>query len=104
MKHDPGAPIVVADGYWMHIRHTRIHHRHYPEVQGEGASVAAAAAHLSRQLARAVDLAHGREVCEAIMRALADVHAFRSNPPVQRPPCRDGGESRSVVPRSKGSL
>ena len=80
MIHDSGASIVITDGYWMHIRHTRIHHRHYPEVRGEGRSLADAAAHLRNQLAIALDLAHGHER-EALERALADVRSIR---PYQR--------------------
>jgi hypothetical protein len=76
MAHDADTSIIITDGFWMHIRHTRIHHRHYPEVRGEGRSLADAAAHLMNQLAIALDYAHGRER-EAIERALADVRAIR---------------------------
>jgi hypothetical protein len=77
MAHDPGIPIIITDGNWMHIRHTRIYHRHVPEIRGEGASYADAAAHLANQLARALDFAHGYGGCEVIERALADLRAPR---------------------------
>jgi hypothetical protein len=76
MIHDPGTSIVITDGYWMHIRHMRICHRRYPEVRGEGRSLADAASHLMNQLTRCLDFAHGRER-EAIEWALADVRARR---------------------------
>src|ERR1700756_5010143 len=98
MEHEKQASIVVADGYWMHIRHTRIHHRRYPEVRGEGRSLAAATAHLLRQLATAVDLAHGREVYEAIVQAIADVRAFRSRLTKRRLTGREGAEAGTVLP------
>jgi hypothetical protein len=85
MAHDAGTSIIITDGFWMHIRHTRIHHRHYPEVRGEGRSLADAVAHLMNQLATALDFAHGRER-EAIERAIADVRAIR---PRQRPQLHD---------------
>ena len=47
----PATSIIITDGSWMHIRHTRIYHRHYPEVRGEGRSLADAAGHLMNQLA-----------------------------------------------------
>ena len=60
----------------MHIRHARIYHRRYPEVRGEGRSLADAASHLMNQLTRALDFVHGRER-EAVERAIADVRAIR---------------------------
>jgi hypothetical protein len=76
MTHDPGTPIIITDGYWMHIRHVGIYHRRYPEIRGEGRSLAGAASHLMNQLTRGLDSAHGRER-EALERALADVRAIR---------------------------
>ena len=76
MFHDPGASIIVTNGSWMHIRLTRIYHRHYPEVRGEGRSIADAAAHLVKQLANALDCAHGRER-EALKPTLAASRAIR---------------------------
>jgi hypothetical protein len=96
---DPGNPIVITDGYWMHIRHTRIFHRHYPEVRGEGDSLEAAADHLSSQLARGIGLADGRGAREAIAQALADVHAIRPGPPASR----YGVELGSAIPPSQSS-
>jgi hypothetical protein len=76
MAHDDNTSIIIVDGCWMHIRHTQIHHRRYPEVRGEGRSIADAAAHLMNQLAMGLDFAHGRER-EAIEKALADVRSIR---------------------------
>jgi hypothetical protein len=84
MIHDPDTSIVIADGYWMHIRLTRIYHRLYPEVRGEGRTLAEAAGHLMSQLTRGLDFAHGRER-EAAERAVADVRAIRSSRLRQRP-------------------
>jgi len=83
MAREPNNPIVVDDGYWMHIRHTQVYHRRYPETRGEGRSPADAAGHLVNQLARALDFAVGRER-DAIGRAIADVRAFRSSRPRPR--------------------
>jgi hypothetical protein len=74
----PSNSIIVTDGYWMHIRHTRIHHRHYPEVRGEGRSLEDAATHLENKLAHSLDLAHGHGRPGAIERILADIRALRS--------------------------
>ena len=76
MAHDPTTSIVIARGFWMHIRHARIHHRHFPEVRGEGGSLGEAATHLMNQLASALDFTHGPRR-EAIARALADVRRLR---------------------------
>jgi hypothetical protein len=76
MIHDPGSPIIITDGHWMHIRHFGIYHRRYPEIRGEGRSLVGAASHLMNQLTRGLDCAHGRER-EALERALADVRAIR---------------------------
>jgi hypothetical protein len=76
MVHDPGSPIIITDGHWMHIRQVGIYHRRYPEIRGEGRSLAGAASHLMNQLTRGLDSAHGRER-EALERALADVRAIR---------------------------
>jgi hypothetical protein len=84
MIHDSGASIVITDGYWMHIRHTRIYHRRYPEVRGEGRSLADAASHLVKQLTRGLDFVHGREL-EAVERAIAEVRAVRSSRPRHSP-------------------
>jgi hypothetical protein len=84
MIHDPGISIVITDGYWMHIRHTRLYHRRYPELRGEGRSLADAASHLMNQLTRCLDFAQGRER-EAVKRAIADVVAIRSSRPRHRP-------------------
>jgi hypothetical protein len=84
MSYDPGASIVITDGYWMHIPQTRIHHRRYPELRGEGRSLADAASHLVNQLTRSLDFAHGRER-EAVERAVSDVRSLRSSRPRHRP-------------------
>jgi hypothetical protein len=84
MAHDPSNSIVITDGSWMHIRHIRVYHRRYPEIRGEGRSLADAASHLMSQLARGLDFAHGRER-EAVVRAVADVQALLSSRPRHRP-------------------
>jgi hypothetical protein len=84
MIHDPGTSIVITDGYWMHLRHTRIYHRRYPEVRGEGRSLADAASNLMNQLTCCLDFVHGRER-EAVERAVSDVRAIRSSRPRPRP-------------------
>ena len=80
MNHDPATSIVIADGYWMHIRHTCIYHRRYPEARGEGRTLAEAARHLVSELTRGLDFTHGRER-EAVERAVAEVRALRSSRP-----------------------
>jgi hypothetical protein len=84
MRHDSGASIVITDGHWMHIRHARIYHRRYPEVRGEGRSLADAASHLADQLSCSLDSACGLER-KALERAVAEVRAFQSSRPRQRP-------------------
>ena len=84
MAHDLTTSIVITQGFWMHIRHTRVYHRHFPEVRGEGASPGDAAAHLMNQLTHALDFTHGHRR-EAIERALADVRAFRPEGSRRRP-------------------
>lgn len=78
MIPDPGAPIVVVDGHWMHICHTCVYHRRYPEVRGEGRSLAEASKNLANQLTRCIDFTHGRER-EALKRAAAEVRTFRAS-------------------------
>ena len=68
----------------MHIRHTRIYHRRYPEVRGKAGSLAEAASHLVNQLTCGLDFVRGRER-EAVERAVAEVRAFRSSRPRHRP-------------------
>jgi hypothetical protein len=84
MAQDPTTSIVITHGLWMHIRLTRVYHRHYPEVRGEGASPGDAATHLLNQLAHALDFTHGHQR-EAIERAIADVRRLRSAGPRRRP-------------------
>ena len=83
MIHDPDTSIVVTDGYWMHIRHTRIYHRRYPELRGEGRTFADAASHLVNRLNCGLDFVYGNER-EAVERAVADVRAFLSSRPRPR--------------------
>ena len=78
-----GESIVVTDGYWNHIRCTRVYHRHSPEVRGEGWSLGDATLDLARQLACALEAARGSGRHEAIERALTDVRGLRS--PGRRP-------------------
>ena len=86
MIHDPSKPIIITDINLMHIPHTRIYHRRFPEVRGEGRSLAEAASHLLNQLTCCQDFVHGRKR-EAVKRAVAEVRAFRSSqtPHRQRP-------------------
>lgn len=77
MIRDPKSPLVITDGHWMHIRHTRIYHRRYPEVRGEGRSLLDAARHLENQLTSGLDSVCGRKR-EAVEQAVADVRAVRS--------------------------
>ena len=84
MNHHPGNSIVIADGYWRHIRHTRIYHRRYPELRGEGRTLAEAASHLVNQLTCGLDFVCGRER-EAVERAIADVRSLRTSRPRHRP-------------------
>ena len=84
MNHDPGSSIVIADGYWMHIRHTRIYHRRYPEARGEGRTLAEAVRRLVSELTRGLDSTHGRER-EAVERAVAEIRALRSPRPREQP-------------------
>lgn len=84
MIHDSDAPIVITEGHWMHIPHTRIYHRRYPEVRGEGRSLADAANHLVNQLTCGLDSVYGSER-EVVERAVAEVRAIRSSRPRQRP-------------------
>ena len=83
MAHESGKFIIISDGYWMHIRHARIYHRRYPEVRGEGRSLADAASHLINQLTSALDFVHGRKR-EAVERAIADVLTIRTSRPRHR--------------------
>ncbi|SIO65879.1 hypothetical protein SAMN05444166_7871 [Singulisphaera sp. GP187] len=89
MTLNPGNSIVITDGHWMHIRHIQIYHRHYPEIRGEGASLAEAAAHLSNQLVDATVFAQGRGGRDGIVRALAEVRALRKARPIRRRADRD---------------
>src|SRR3954452_24921603 len=84
MIHNPDDSIVITVGNWMHIRHTRIHHRRYPELRGEGRTLADAASHLVNQLNCGLDFVHGSER-EAVERAVAEVRAFQSSRPRHRP-------------------
>lgn len=76
MIPDPGTPIVVVDGHWMHICHTCVYHRRYPEVRGEGRTLGEATKNLANEFTRCIDFTHGRER-EALKRAAAEVRTFR---------------------------
>jgi hypothetical protein len=76
MAHNLRRLIVVTNGHCMHIPVTRVYHRHYPEVRGEGRSLHEASEDLSRLLARGLDRAHGPRR-EAMERALDDIRALR---------------------------
>jgi hypothetical protein len=83
MSHDPGTSIVVCDGFWRHIPHVRMYHRHYPEVRAEGSSLAEAASHLVGRLSGCLEFVHGFER-EALERAVAEIRSFRPARPRQR--------------------
>jgi hypothetical protein len=71
-----GEPLIVTDGNWMHIPVTRVYHRHYPEVRGEGRSLGEASRQLARLLTRGLDRTHGAER-EEMERVIAAVRAIR---------------------------
>jgi hypothetical protein len=77
---------IITQGRWMHLRVVRIHHRHFPEVRGEGRSLREAARHLARLLAQGIDCAHGPRR-EALERAVADARALLpASSQLPRPP------------------
>lgn len=74
MTRNPRGPLVVTRGNWMHIRLTRVHHPSFPEISGEGRSVAEATVHLAGLLARCLDHTQGPRRA-ALKQALAEVRA-----------------------------
>jgi hypothetical protein len=69
----------------MHIPVTRVYHRHFPEVRGEGHSLDEATGQLVRLLNRSVERTHGT-AREAMERVVAEVRAGRpANAQVSRP-------------------
>lgn len=97
MNHDPKTSIVIANGSWMHIHHTCIYHRRYPEARGEGRSLAEAARRLVNELTRGLDFTHGRER-EAVERAVADVRELLI---ARRGRCRQSSRM-TILPAPKG--
>ncbi len=77
MNSNKESMIVVTDGYWNHIRHTEIYHRRFPEIRGEGRSLADAASRLITQLTRGLECVLGRERA-AVEQAIAEVRAIRT--------------------------
>jgi len=78
MASKSGGKIVVTGGHWMHIPITRVYHRHYPEVRGEGRSLREASDHLARLLAPGLEHEQGVRH-EAIRLAIVDVRAVDSS-------------------------
>jgi hypothetical protein len=78
MANNSGGRIVVTGGHWMHIPVTRVYHRHYPEVRGEGRSLREALDRLTRLLADGLEHEQGVRR-EAIRIAIADVGAVDSS-------------------------
>lgn len=100
MAHHSGESIVISDGHWMHIRHTQVYHRHYPEIRGEGRTLANATAHLSSQLTDALGFAQAKQRRNDLAQAIADVQALRKIKPVRR---RTGQSTEPVLVGSRSS-
>lgn len=77
MTRNSNRMIVITDGFLMHIPVIHIHHRHYPEIRGEGRSRAEAFKHLTRLLTRCLERAAGPRRA-AMEQALQDVRAAQS--------------------------
>jgi hypothetical protein len=102
MNFDPCRLIVVDDGYWMHIRHTRIYHRHYPEARGEGRTLAEAARGLASELTRGLDFVHGPDR-ESVERAVADIRrCARRAPGCGRARVRSSPHTLQTSPQRSG--
>lgn len=73
------AVVVIAEG--ASPGSTEAHHRDFPEIRSEGHSPKDAAAHLARQLSRALDTALTKWRREAIEQAIKDVETFATQRP-----------------------
>jgi hypothetical protein len=82
MLSNPDRVVVTSVGYSVLAIHaSAVHHRDFPEVQGEGDSPEDAAHRLEELLTRTLDSAPSDWRRENIERAIEDVRAFaaRSN-------------------------
>ncbi len=71
--------VVTPAGHAIHtVPSTAVHHRNFPEVNGEGDSAEHAALHLAERLARTLDSAPSDWRREQIRHAIEDVQAFAS--------------------------
>jgi hypothetical protein len=77
MLSNPNQVVVTPAGYSIVASHTsEVHHRNFPEVRGEGHSLADAAARLADLLARTLDSVPSDWRRETLEQAIADVRAF----------------------------
>ena len=74
---DPDQVVVMPPGHSILAVHaSAVHHRDFPEVQGEGESPEDAAARLADLLARTMDSAPSDWRRDQLQRAIEDVRAF----------------------------
>jgi hypothetical protein len=66
---------------------TRVHHRQFPEVWGEGRTMAEGTLHLIHRLELFLEGAGSNYRRDAIRQALADVHAFQTRIPAEETTC-----------------
>ncbi len=77
MSSNPDQVVVTPAGQSVLAVHVAaVHHREFPEVQGEGDSPEDAASRLAELLARTLDSAPSDWRRENIERAIQDVRAF----------------------------
>ena len=74
---NPDQVVITPAGHSMLAFHaSAVHHRDFPEVQGEGHSPEDAAARLADLLARTMDSAPSDWRRDQLQRAIEDVRAF----------------------------
>jgi hypothetical protein len=77
MSCDPDQVIITPAGHSILAVHaSAVHHRDFPEVQGEGHSPEAAATRLAEMLARTLDSVPSDWRREKLQQAIEDVRAF----------------------------
>jgi len=77
MSSNPDQVVVTpAENSTLAVHAAVVHHRDFPEVQGEGESPEDAASRLADLLARSLDSAPSDWRREIIERAIMDVRAF----------------------------
>jgi hypothetical protein len=77
MMSDTTESIIASeDCVCRSVRTPCVHHRDFPEIRGEGASPAEAAAHLADQLSRIIEHAPSDWRRQWIERAIEDARAF----------------------------